>query len=467
MTAAGSAAPGVLVVGASLGGLRAAEQLRAAGWRGPITVVGDEPHMPYNRPPLSKDALSGELAHEALAFRARASVADVTWRLGVGAVAADLAARTVTLADGSVLPYAGLVVATGIRPRRLGCPGPVTGRHVVRTLEDARALRGEVATGVGRVFDDAGALRGEVGTGAGRHVVRTLDDARELRGEVAAGCEVAVIGAGFIGCEVAATLTGLGAAVTVVAPEDEPMLRPLGRELGAALRRRHERRGVRFRLGRIVNRFLGEGVVSGVRLDDGSEFAADIVVEAVGSTPNTEWLRGNGLDLSDGVLCDGLLRVEGRPDVVAVGDIARFPNARYDGVPRRVEHWSMPTDSAKRAARSLASFLAGAGAGAGAGADGDASASASAGADGCDDGGASAEGEPFAPLPAFWSDQYSERLQSFGSPALGADDVRVLEGDVDADCVVGYHDTDGALIGVVALGGAAAVAAARYRGALR
>ncbi|MCF2525803.1 NAD(P)/FAD-dependent oxidoreductase [Yinghuangia sp. KLBMP8922] len=380
-----------------MGGLRAAEQLRAAGWSGPVTVVGDEPHMPYNRPPLSKEVLASDVTHPAVAFRARASTADVAWRLGTPVASADLAARTVTLADDTQLPYTGLVVATGIRPRRLPCPGPV----------------------------------------AGRHVVRTLDDAQNLRAALRPGSRVVVVGAGFIGCEVAATARGLGAEVAVVAPEAEPMTRPLGAELGAALRRRHEARGVVFHLGRTVGHFSGIDAVTGLVLDDGTALPADLVVEAVGSTPNTAWLDGNGLDLSDGVLCDALLRVEGRPDVVAVGDVARFPNARYDDVPRRVEHWSIPTDTAKRAARTLAAHLAG----------------------------EAVDGEPFAPLPAFWSDQYAERLQSFGAPGLGVDDIRLLEGDFDADCVVGYH-AEGRLVGVVALGGGAAATAARYRGAL-
>jgi 3-phenylpropionate/trans-cinnamate dioxygenase ferredoxin reductase component len=390
----------VVVAGASLGGLRAAEQLRAAGWTGAITVVGDEPVMPYNRPPLSKEVLAGKGSFESLAFRPRASVADVEWVLGAAVTSADLGRRVLGLAHGTELAFDGLVVATGVRPRRLSCPGPLRGRHTVRTVADALALRTELAR---------------------------------------PGARVVVVGAGFIGCEVAATAVALGAAEVIVAdPKPLPMLRPLGELLARDLLRRHEQRGVRFALGTAVTGFEGEDRVSGVVLGDGRRLAADVVVEAVGSIPNTEWLAGNGLDLADGVRTDELLRVGGLPHVVAVGDVARFPNARYDGVPRRIEHWSMPADTAKRAAKTLAAHLAG----------------------------AEPDPEPFAPLPTFWSDQHDFRLQSFGAPTLGLDDVRVIDGEPGGDVVVGYHSA-GRLVGVVALGGLAAVAkAARHRAEL-
>jgi NADPH-dependent 2,4-dienoyl-CoA reductase/sulfur reductase-like enzyme len=383
----------IVVAGASLGGLRAAEQLRAAGWTGGVTVVGDEPHRPYNRPPLSKEVLAGKASFASLALTPKASAADMEWRLGTKVVAARLAERTVELDDGSVLSYDGLVAATGMRPRRLRCPGPVEGRHTVRTIDDAQVLRDELTR---------------------------------------PGVRVVVVGAGFIGCEVAATAVGLGAAeVTVVDPLPLPMVGPLGEMLARVLLRRHEERGVSFVLGAGVAGFEGDDRVTGVVLSDGSVLPADVVVEAVGSVANTEWLDGNGLDLSDGVLTDQHLRVEGRPEVVAVGDVARFPNARYDGVPRRVEHWSVPADSARHAAKVLV--------------------------------GGDAGWAPFAPLPTFWSDQHDFRLQSFGAPVLGLGDVRVLDGDTSGDVLVGYH-RDGRLVGVVALGGpSAARAAARYR----
>ncbi|GAA4551726.1 NAD(P)/FAD-dependent oxidoreductase [Amycolatopsis samaneae] len=389
----------IVVAGAALGGLRAAEQLRAAGWTGTITVVGDEPHLPYNRPPLSKEVLAGKASFASLTFRPKASVADVEWRLATSVVAANLADRVVTLRGGEELSFDGLVVATGTRPRRLRCPGPLAGRHTVRTLADARGLREELTR---------------------------------------PGARLVVVGGGFIGCEVAATAGGLGAAgVTVVDPLPLPMVGPLGELLARALLRRHEEHGVRFALGTGVTGFAGDDRVGGVVLGDGTGVPADVVVESIGSVANTEWLAGNGLDLSDGVLTDEHLRVGGLPYVVAVGDAARFPNARYDGVPRRVEHWSIPADTAKHAAKVLVGQLTGAEPGS----------------------------APFAPLPMFWSDQYEFRLQSFGAPTLGKDDVRVLEGDLDGDVVVGYH-RDGLLIGVVALGGRAAAAATPYRARL-
>jgi NADPH-dependent 2,4-dienoyl-CoA reductase/sulfur reductase-like enzyme len=384
----------ILVVGASLAGLRVAESARAAGWTDELVVVGDEPHLPYNRPPLSKEALAGGVDHAELAFRRRKSVEDAVWRLGSAAVASSLTERTVTLADGEVLAWDGLAITTGLRVRRLA---------------------DDVAAGV-------------PASGAGRHAVRTLEDAVALRAELVAGARVVVLGAGFIGCEVAATAVGLGATVTVVAPERVPMQRPLGVEVGAALQRRHEQRGVTFRLGRLPQRLLAgpDGRVTGVLLDDGTELAADLVVEALGCLPNTEWLAGNDLDLTDGVLTDAWLRaiapVGARADVVAAGDLARFPNALYGATARRVEHWNIPTETGRRAGAALVAGLDG----------------------------APVAQTPFAPMPAFWSDQFDLRLQSFGALA-GADRVELLDGDLDGEFVAGYYEAD-RLTGVMGVG---------------
>ena len=378
---------GVVVVGAGLAGLRAAEALRKAGYAGGLTVAGAEPHMPYQRPPLSKDGIGLGFNPDMLPFRVGKAAVDVDWRLGSPVTGADLTARTVALADGATLDWEGLIIATGVRSRRLSLPGPETGRHAIRTRDDSAWLR------------------------------KDLELARR----------VVVIGGGFIGCEVAAAARTRGLDVTVVEPEPLPMRRPLGDEPAAALLRRHEARGVRFRLGVLPAAFEGDDRVRAVTLSDGSTLDADVVVESVGSACNTEWLAGNGLDLSDGVLSDGSLRVlvSGivRDDVYASGDVARYPHPLLFGASRRIEHWTVATDTARHAGSSLARHLAG-------------------------------DGAPparFKAVPTFWSDQYEMRIQSFG--VTGLPDARVLEGDLDGDgdAAVGYYH-DGHLAGVLLIG---------------
>lgn len=395
-----------LVVGAGLGGLRTAEALRAGGYAGEVMVVGDEPWAPYNRPPLSKEALAGELSHESLAFRVRATAADLVWRHGETAVSADLAARTVTLSHGEQVEYDALVAATGVSARRLPVPGP------------------------------------PLTAAAGRHVIRTLDDAIALRAALAPGARLVVLGAGFIGCEVAATARSLGCEVHCVAIDAFPMLRPLGPMLAAELQRRHEERGVVFHLGVGVAEILGDERVEGVVLTDGTRLEADVVLEALGSRCNVEWLEGNGLDLADGVLTDSALRplaVAAPVDGVAVvGDIARFPNTRFDDDAFRVEHWNVPTDTGRRAGAVLAAYLRG---------------------EGYDE----AVATPWDLLPSFWSDQYDVRLQSFGMPGLAdPDGVRLLAGSLEGECIVGYHRGDD-LMAVIGIGMLREVTAYRPR----
>jgi NADPH-dependent 2,4-dienoyl-CoA reductase/sulfur reductase-like enzyme len=375
----GMATNRLVVVGASIAGMRAAETARKAGFTGDVVVIGDEPHMPYNRPPLSKEALSGKMDPDRLPFRVPKMAQDVDWRLSTTVKGADLTARTVTLTNGTTLDWSGLVIASGLRPRVLPLPGPQDGRHVMRTMDDMKVLRAELGPGV----------------------------------------RLVIVGAGFVGCEVAATARTLGAEVDVVAPELVPVERPLRATIGNVLRERHEAEGVRFHLGTVPVEYLGTDRVEAVRLRDDTTLPADLVVEAVGCTPNTDWLAGNDLDLTDGVLCDNLLRVAGRPDVVACGDVARFPNPLFDDVPRRVEHWMMANDTARKAGAVLGAHLAG----------------------------EATDETPFAPVPAFWSDQYDLRLQSFGAVELGGDDVRVLEQDPAGGIVVGYHRA-GDLVGV-------------------
>lgn len=376
----------VVVVGAGLGGLRAAERLRAGGWTEALTVVGAEPHLPYNRPPLTKEALRSGPSLGEVELRRRRSVDDVEWLLGRAVRTVDVDGREVRLEDGTALVYDGLVIATGVTPRRLAL-GP-----------------------------DAGTL-----------VLRTLDDAAALHSALRPGCEVVVLGAGFVGCEVAASATALGARVSVVDPGSTPLELQAGPLLGAELARRHHQAGVRLHLGRTaatVERTHDDRRL--VRLDDGTELVADVVVEAVGSVPVTEPLAGQGLDLRDGVLCDdGLhpLREDGPVlEAVAVGDVARAPLAGLGGAPRRIEHWGHAVDTAAHAAASLLAGLD-----------------------------KQPLGSPLRVVPAFWSEQHGTRLQSFGVPSAGLADVRVLEGDLQDQAALGYHDEQGP-VGVVLVG---------------
>jgi len=271
-------------------------------------------------------------------------------------------------------------VASGIRPRRLPIPGPSVGRHPLRTAADAL----------------------------------------QVREHLQPGANVVIMGAGFIGCETAATARKFGCNVHIVAIDEQPMIRPLGAELGAGMRRRHEANGVNFHLGHTIDAFHGDGRVRTVSLSDGTEIPADIVIEAVGSVANTEWLDGNGLDLSDGLLVDSAMEVTGATvPMVAVGDLARHPNALFGNIPRRIEHWNIPTETGRRAGHTLASLLAG----------------------------EEPDRGPFTAMPSFWSDQYHHKLQSFGMPGI-AKRIELVDGSVDDACIVEYSDDSG-LVGVV------------------
>ena len=372
----------VVIVGASMGGLRTAEALRRFGYAGPITAIGEESHAPYNRPPLSKEVLAETVSHEAVAFEQRASTDDVNWIFGTRVESADLEHNVVTDSNGDVHPYSMLVVATGLRPKRLNVPN--------------------------------GELRG-------RHAVRTLDDAIALRADLVPGARVVIVGAGFIGCEVAATARKLGCDVTVVAPGVHPMIRPLGVELASEMQRRHESHGVSFRLKTSVVDLVGNSAVTGVVLDDGSTIPCDVLVEAIGSHENTEWLEGNDLDLTAGVLTTNDLRAVSRngvpwDNVFVVGDVARFPNPVYDDECRCIEHWNIPTETAKRVAQVFTG---------------------------------QAQGE-FRPIPSFWTDQYDNHLLAYGVLAL-ADEVKLLDGDISGECVFGYYRA-GTMVGVGGIG---------------
>lgn len=344
----------VVVIGAGLGGLRVVEHLRRGGFDGAVTLVGLETHPPYDRPPLSKEVLRGEKSAEDIRLRAADFFADneVTLRLGVAATSLDTAAREVGLSDGSTLPYEDLVVATGIVPRRLRGTEGLAGVHVLRTLEDALALRA-----------DAG-------------------DARSAL----------VIGAGFIGCEAAVALRAAGLPTVLVEPQPAPLAGAVGSEVGGLVARLHTEAGVDVRCGVGVSELRGDRPGRRGVLSDGSEVDADLVVSGIGSTPAIDWVRGSGLELGNGILCDERGRTSD-PHVWAVGDVAAWRRPA-DGRHIRVEHW---TNTVEQSAIVAGAIL------------------------GKDD--------PLPPsVPYFWSDQYNLRIQALGhvSPE---DDVRVLEDD--------------------------------------
>ncbi|MDJ0341007.1 FAD-dependent oxidoreductase [Streptomyces sp. H10-C2] len=304
----------VAVVGASLAGLSAARSLRKQGYDGRLVVIGDEPHRPYDRPPLSKEFLAGEIDEAALMLEADGEDLAAEWVLGATAVGLDRGERSVRLADGRSVTADGIVVATGAAARTLPGSDGLAGVHVLRTVEDACALRADLARG-------------------GRLVV---------------------IGGGFIGAEVASTASGLGLDVTVVEAASTPLAGPLGAAMGGVVSSLHMDHGVRLLCGVGVRQLSGRGRVDAIVLEDGRRLAADVVVVGVGARPCVEWLQGSGVALGNGVRCDagGSTTV---PGVVAVGDCAAW----YDptvGAHRRVEHW---TGARERPAAAVAALLSG------------------------------------------------------------------------------------------------------------
>ena len=347
----------MVVVGAGLAGLRAAETLRREGFDGELVLLGDEQHQPYDRPPLSKQYLSGKWDMDRVWLR-REDGADIVVRLGVAARSLDIGGRTLTLDGDEELRYDGLVIAGGASPRTI--PG----------------------------FDNA-------------HVLRTLDDSRRLGAALAARPHVAVIGAGFIGSEVAATARELGCEVTVIEALPLPLARVFPPAIGEVLAQLHRDNGVALRLNHLI---------AGPESID-----ADVVVIGIGVAPNTGWLAESGLTIDNGVVCDETCAALGGDGaVVAAGDIARWPNALFDGQLMRIEHWTNAAEQAEAAARTLLGRR-----------------------------------EPFAPVPYFWSDQYDTKIQFVGT-ATPDDEFEVLEGDLEARKFVAGFGRNGRLIGALA-----------------
>jgi len=366
----------ITIVGASLAGIRAAATLRSDGFSGPIVMIGAESHNPYDRPPLSKELLSGSWDVDRVMLHTDTALAefDIDWHLGRSAVSLDAAARTVTLDDGNEVTSDAVLIATGARPRQIPGTERLDGVTTLRTLDDSLALRAAFEARPGRVV---------------------------------------VVGAGFIGAEVAATARQAGLEVTMIEMADVPLERALGPQMGAVCAAVHRDHGVDLRLGVGVDAVLGSDRVEGVSLTDGSSVDADVVVVGVGVQPNTEWLEGSGLTIDNGVVCDETCLAA--PGIAAAGDVARWPNRRFEEV-MRVEHWDNAVEQGVAAARRL---LAG-----------------------------DEPGVPFEPVPWFWSDQYDRKIQLAGRSGPD-DEVEVVTGSIEERRFAALYGRRDRLVGVL------------------
>lgn len=356
------------IVGASLAGLSAARAARAQGFAGRLVVIGDEPHRPYDRPPLSKDFLLGTVTAKDLFLESDAEELGAEWVLGSGAASLDAASRTIRLKDGSTVEADGIVIATGARARQL-----------------------PALAGLSNVF-----------------TLRTLADAQALAPALVPGNKMAVIGAGFIGAEVASAAASRGMDVTMIDTKPVPFAVQLGAEMGGVVAGLHAANGVELISSAVIEVFYsGEGSVTGLRLAGGRYLPADVVVVGIGAEPNTQWLEGSGLELGSGVLCDAMGRTN-VPGIVAVGDCAAWFD-QAAGAHRRIEHWTCALERAALAVEALLNPDA-------------------------------------APKPAkphyFWSDQYGVKLQ-FAGHAAGYDRLEIEAGDaLTHSCVAVYYRGD-------------------------
>ncbi len=360
---------GIVIVGGGLAAARTAEQLRRAEYAGAITIVSDEEHLPYDRPPLSKEVLRAEADDVFLQPAAFYDENDITVRLGSGVTTLDTAAKTVSLANGDVVSYDELIIATGLVPKR------------IPSLPDLEGIR----------------------------TLRTFDDSIAMREHAGSASRAVIIGAGFIGCEVAASLRKLGVEVTIVEPQPTPLASVLGEQIGELVARLHRAEGVDVRCGIGVSGVTGTEHVEKVMLSDGTELDADLVVVGIGSRPSTDWLDGTGIEVDNGVVCDDAGRASA-PNVWAIGDVASW--RRVTGHQVRVEHWSNVAEQA----RVLVPTMLG------------------------------AEVAATVTVPYFWSDQYDVKIQCLGEPE--ADDVVHVVED-DGRKFLAYYERDGVVVGVV------------------
>jgi 3-phenylpropionate/trans-cinnamate dioxygenase ferredoxin reductase subunit len=364
----------VVIVGASLAGATAAFTLRDEGFDGQVVLVGEEATPPYERPPLSKELLRGEAGLERAIVRPvdAYEAAGIELRLGTAALRVDPGSRQVELADGSSLAYDAVVVATGGRPRRLAVPGG--------DLESVFTLR-------------------------------RVEDAERIREAAQAGARAVVVGMGFVGAEVAASLVQLGVEVAAVELLT-PFAHVLGDEVAAVVTELHREHGVELHLGEAVTAFEGDRRVGRVVTSGGRSLPCDFAVVGVGIAPNVEVVAGSGVEIDNGIVVDelGRTRADG---VFAAGDVARYPDVRL-GHPVRIEHWQHAIRHAQAVARAVLG-----------------------------------KGEPYAETPWFWSDQYDANLQVAGLPESW--DELVVRGSLEDRSFVAFYLARGRMEAAAAL----------------
>ncbi|MEW2416593.1 FAD-dependent oxidoreductase [Streptomyces sp. NPDC046866] len=376
----------IVIVGASLAGLRAAETLREKGFKGSLTMIGDEPHEPYDRPPLSKQVLLGKARAEHTALPRRRAV-DAQWRLGVAATGLDMAARRVRLADGEEVGYDRLLIATGVRARPWPneAEGELDGVFVLRTRDDGAALAQRLDAGPRRVL---------------------------------------VIGAGFTGSEIASACRERGLEVTVAERADAPLVGALGGVIGAVAAELQRENGVDLRTGVMVTGLEGDstGRVRSAHLSDGTTLECDVVVVSLGAQRNTEWLAGSGLGAGPrGIACDAGCRafdIRGivTDDVYVAGDVARSPHPLFGYQFLSLEHWGNAVSQAETAAHNMLSD--------------------------------STDRRPHLWVPAFWSSQFGVNIKSVGVPSMGTE-IMITQGSLGERRFTGVYGYQGRVIGAV------------------